>query len=33
LPVYALGGVDLRSARRLQGSGAIGLAGIDMFHP
>lgn len=28
LPVYALGGIDRRSARRLQSSGAAGFAGI-----
>lgn len=28
LPVYALGGIDRRSARRLIASGAVGLAGI-----
>lgn len=28
LPVLALGGIDARSARRLQGSGAAGVAGI-----
>lgn len=29
LPVYALGGVDARTARRLMGSGAAGLAAVD----
>jgi thiamine-phosphate pyrophosphorylase len=29
LPVYALGGVDAQTARRLVGSGAIGLAAIE----
>ena len=29
--VYALGGIDETSVRRLQGSGAAGLAGIGMF--
>jgi len=28
LPVYALGGIDRRTARRLSGSGAVGIAGI-----
>jgi thiamine-phosphate pyrophosphorylase len=28
-PVYALGGVDLRTARRLAGSGAVGFAAVD----
>ena len=31
LPVYALGGVDARSARRLFGSGACGIAAISAF--
>jgi thiamine-phosphate pyrophosphorylase len=31
LPVYALGGINLASVRRLQGCGAVGLAGIDVF--
>jgi thiamine monophosphate synthase len=31
MPVYALGGVGPKTARRLQGSGAVGLAGIDTF--
>jgi thiamine-phosphate pyrophosphorylase len=31
VPVYALGGLNLRSARRLQQSGAAGIAGVDMF--
>jgi thiamine monophosphate synthase len=31
LPVYALGGVDVRAARRLAGSGAVGFAAVDAF--
>ncbi len=31
LPTYALGGIGPDNARRLQGSGAVGLAGIEMF--
>jgi len=31
LPVYALGGVDARTAPRLLGSGAAGLAAIGAF--
>jgi thiamine-phosphate pyrophosphorylase len=30
LPVYALGGIDARTARRLGASGAVGLAGVDL---
>jgi thiamine-phosphate pyrophosphorylase len=30
-PVYALGGVTLRTARRLKGSGAAGLAAVEAF--
>lgn len=33
IPVYALGGVDVRSAARLRASGACGLAGIGAFGP
>jgi thiamine-phosphate pyrophosphorylase len=33
LPVYALGGITERTARRLQASGAAGLAGIEVFLP
>jgi thiamine-phosphate pyrophosphorylase len=33
LPAYALGGIDGSSARALQGSGAVGLAGIEAFDP
>jgi thiamine-phosphate pyrophosphorylase len=33
LPVYALGGVSLQSARRLASSGAAGFAGIGGFAP
>ena len=33
LPVYALGGIDPRRARRLAGTGACGLAGIGAFGP
>ncbi|HKJ74407.1 MAG TPA: thiamine phosphate synthase, partial [Alphaproteobacteria bacterium] len=33
LPVYALGGISPGSARRLNGSGAAGLAGIGVFTP
>ncbi len=29
LPVYGLGGINDRSARRLRGSGAVGIAAID----
>lgn len=29
VPVYALGGVTIRTARRLKGSGAVGLAAVD----
>jgi thiamine-phosphate pyrophosphorylase len=32
LPAYALGGIDPATARRLRGSGAVGLAGIEMFN-
>jgi len=28
LPVYALGGLDAKNARDLQGSGAFGIAGV-----
>ncbi len=31
LPVYALGGIDGKTARRLIGSGAAGLAAVDAF--
>jgi len=31
LPVYALGGVDARTAQRLVGSGACGLAAVGAF--
>ena len=31
LPVYALGGIDARRARRLAGTGACGLAGVGAF--
>jgi thiamine-phosphate pyrophosphorylase len=31
LPVYALGGVDMKSARRLLASGAAGIAAVDAF--
>ena len=31
LPVYALGGVDANSARRLIGSGAAGIAAVEAF--
>jgi thiamine-phosphate pyrophosphorylase len=31
LPAYALGGIGPATARKLQGCGAVGLAGIDMF--
>lgn len=31
LPVYALGGISPSAARRLAGSGAVGLAGIGAF--
>ena len=33
LPVYALGGVTLRTARRLDASGAVGIAGIEGMVP
>lgn len=31
IPVYALGGITATNARRLSGSGAVGLAGIGLF--
>jgi thiamine-phosphate pyrophosphorylase len=31
LPVYALGGVNARTARRLLGSGAAGVAAVEAF--
>jgi thiamine-phosphate pyrophosphorylase len=31
LPVYALGGVDMKNARRLGASGVIGIAAVDAF--
>ena len=31
LPVYALGGIDIRTVRRLAGSGAAGIAAVDAF--
>lgn len=31
LPVYALGGVDMKNARRLIASGAVGIAAVDAF--
>ncbi len=31
IPVYALGGITAETARRLAGSGAVGLAGIGLF--
>jgi thiamine-phosphate pyrophosphorylase len=33
LPVYALGGVDARTARRLLDTGAVGLAAVEGFGP
>jgi thiamine-phosphate pyrophosphorylase len=33
IPVYALGGIDATTARRLAGSGAIGVAAISGFVP
>jgi thiamine-phosphate pyrophosphorylase len=33
LPVYALGGITSSTARRLKGSGAIGIAAIGAFAP
>ena len=33
LPVYALGGIDAARARRLRGSGAVGIAGIAGLIP
>ena len=33
LPVYALGGIDSARARLLQGSGAVGIAGIGGLIP
>jgi thiamine-phosphate pyrophosphorylase len=30
-PVYALGGVDNKTARRLRGAGLVGLAAVDAF--
>ena len=31
LPVYALGGVDMKNARRLGASGVVGIAAVDAF--
>lgn len=33
IPVYAIGGITLKTARRLAGSGAAGLAGIGWVRP
>lgn len=33
LPVYALGGINAASARRLRGGGAVGLAAIEALRP
>jgi thiamine-phosphate pyrophosphorylase len=30
-PVYALGGVDNKTARRLKGAGLVGLAAVNAF--
>jgi thiamine-phosphate pyrophosphorylase len=31
IPVYALGGVDMKNARRLGASGVVGIAAVDAF--
>jgi thiamine-phosphate pyrophosphorylase len=31
VPVYALGGVDMKNARRLLASGVVGIAAVDAF--
>ena len=33
LPVFALGGVTLRTVRRLEGSGVAGFAAVEAFGP